>query len=158
MALFYHIGRILLCATLALQGLYIIGLLPNSNSSALQASMIKGIRNFNEATGNAIPKEIVGEVLKHIYAVSGLIGGLLLTAVFNVLSSSKFWIKMNILGLVLLTLVLGVPYNVINGKADPLDPTDKTLFHTYANLALIGGLLYYHSTVGSVRVERIKRD
>jgi len=155
MALFYHIGKIFLCVALTLQGLYVLGLIPGQEKDALTRSMNKGIQNFQTFTNFHHP--ILDQVKTNLALISQAIGGLLALAALNVLFSSRFVIKLNILGLLLLTFFIGVPYSVFQGKS-PLDPTDKTLFHFYANLALIGGLIYFHSVSAPVERRKEKSD
>lgn len=155
MALFYHIGKIFLCVALTLQGLYVLGVLPNQDRDALSRSMNKGIQNFQSFTH--IHHPVFDQIKTNLALVSQAIGGLLALAALNILFSSRFIIKLNILGLLLLTFFIGVPYNVLKGNS-PLDPTDKTLFHFYANLALIGGLIYFHSVSAPVERRKEKSD
>ena len=156
MATFYHIGRLFLCLALTFQGLYILGLIPGQSATALTNSMTRGVNNLSTLV--PIPADIAKEIKNNIPYIAKAIGGLLSLALLNIFGSSRFLIKLNILGIVLLTIFIGIPYNVIKG-GNPLDPADKTLFHFYSNLAILGGLIYYHSAVGSGAVpEKRKRD
>jgi len=156
MGAFYHIGRIFLCLALTFQGFYILGLIPGQSNKALTNSMERGVNNF---AGLAhLPADLAKEIRTNVPYVAKAIGGLLSLAFLNIFGSSRFLIKLNILGIFLLTLFIGIPYNVIKG-GNPLDPADKTLFHFYSNLAVLGGLIYYHSATSSgVRAEKQKRD
>jgi len=119
--------------------------------------MTRGVNNLSSLV--PIPSDIVKEIRNNVPYIAKAIGGLLTLALLNIFGSSRLLIKLNILGIVLLTIFIGIPYNVIKG-GNPLDPADKTLFHFYSNLAILGGLIYYHSATGSgaVPVEKRKRD
>jgi len=152
MALFYHIGRILLCLAIALQGLYILGVIPGQTNRTLINSMTKGLINFQSIAH--LPPPIMKEIERNVSTIAYIIGGLLATAIANTFTTSRFIIKLNIVGMLLLTFFIGIPYSVLKGQVDPLDPTDKSLFHCYANLALLGGLLYFHSAATPVKAKR----
>lgn len=141
MGLTYHVGRILLCLALTFQGLYILGFFPNQ---PLLNSMKKGIPNFESNVGLSHP--FLTQAEKHLPTVVQVIGGLLAIAALNILATSKFIIKLNIVGLLLLTFFIGIPYDVFRGKVGFLDTSYKPLFHFYANMSIIGGLLYYYGS------------
>ena len=141
MALSYHLGRIVLCLALTFQGLYILGFFPNQ---PLLNSMKKGIPNFEHYVGFTHP--FLNYAEKNLPLVSQVIGGLLAVAALNILATSRFIIKLNIVGLLLLTFFIGMPYDVFRGKVNFLDTSYKPLFHFYANMSILGGLLYYYGS------------
>ena len=156
MATFYHIGRIILCLALTFQGFYILGLIPGQPNAAFVSTMKKGLNNFQSLTHIRSPifKTIESNITYVVYAI----GGLLSLAFVNIPSTSTFVLKLNIVGLLILTFFIGIPYNVINGKTSPLDSSDKGLFHFYSNIAILGGLIYYHSATTPQRSSGLKQD
>ena len=146
MALFYHIGRIFLCIALTLQGLYILGVIPGQSNTALVKTMRKGLNNFQAVTHLNHPA--FKTIDQNIPYITFAIGGLLVIAAVNAIRTNRTVIKLNILGLFLLTLFIGIPYDVIRGQVSPLDAANKGLYHFYSNLALLGGLFYFHSASG----------
>ncbi len=135
----YQLGRIILCLALTFQGLYVMGYLPNK---ALLGTMTRNLKTFQSFSGTYHPYLTSAE--KNIDLVAKGIGILIALSALNILATSKFIIKLNIVGLLALTFFIGFPYQALAGKSDWFDPADKSLFHLYANLAIIGGLLYYH--------------
>lgn len=151
MAFIYHLGRALLCLALTFQGLYVMGFI---KGDVFQRPMADGLKNFQKSTG--FYHLIFTQLAENMKPVQQVVGGLIALAALNVLSTSKFIIKLNITGLILLTFLIGIPYKVLDKTVSPLDSTDKALFHLYANLALIGGLWYYHDTTAPSAVQSKK--
>jgi len=135
----YHFGRIVLCLALTFQGLYIMGFLPNK---PLLQSMSTGLKALQ--TNSGFYHEYLTLAGKNIPLVAKAIGGLIALAALNILSTSRFIIKLNIAGLALLTILIGIPYEVIKGKESFLSSSNEPLFYLYSHIALIGGLIYYH--------------
>ena len=148
MAISYHLGRIILCSALFLQGLYLTGVF---NNTGLISSMTKGAVQL----GNTIKLDssLNKGIQQNINLIAQFIGALICTSILNVIPTSKFFIKLNILGEILYSLFVAVPWNVIRGTGSLIDPSDKSLFHLYVNVAIIGGLIYWHSTTGRKRTE-----
>ena len=141
---FFHFGRIILCLALTFQGLYVMGFLQNK---PLIGTMARNIKTFQSFSGIYHPYLTWAE--KNTADVAKGIGILIPVAALNILATSKFIIKLNISALLAVTFLIGFPYKAIAGESDWFDPADKSLFHLYANLAIIGGLIYYHESSNS---------
>jgi len=146
MAITYHLGRIILCTALFIQGLYLTGVFQN-------AGMISSMGKGAQAFGNyfKLNKSHIALVQQNMVTIAQFIGALVCTSVLNIIPTSKFFIKLNILGEVLFSLFIAIPWNVIQGRGSILDPNDKSLFHFYVNVAIIGGLIYWHSSTEKKR-------
>lgn len=143
MGLTFHLGKTLLCSALLLQGLFIMGIIPNT-------SFPNAIQKGFELTGQSlrITKQPAYAIIsEHIPLIAKVIGGLLAAAGLNIIVQSRAIIKLNILALFVLTLLIGIPWKWIESKGSFFDPSDKAVFHLITNWGLIGGLIYWHSTI-----------
>lgn len=147
----FGVGKTILCLALFFQGIFLTGVIPNKG---ILSSMQKGVAQFQNGTG--IHHPVFKVIEQQIENVAIAIGALLCLAIFNIVSNSRFIIKMNMLGITLLTIFIGIPWRVFQRKTNPIDTTDKALNHFYINLAILGGLIYYHS-VTSIHVTKTNK-
>ena len=155
MSLHFHLGIRVLSLALFFQGLFIYGVF---NNQAIISTMLSSIEDLQSQLQI---KSLVLEIMKNqISNISKAIGLLFILAGYNILKPSRLVFKANILGLIFLTLFVGIPWRVIKKEATPLDLNDKNLFHLYMNLAMIGGIVYwlFSTKVHRVVLRRPMRD
>ena len=145
MGLTFTLGKLLIITALVLQGLYIAGYLPNQ-------SMLKAVEAGWTKTGQSLrisSHPLHKTVAQNLALICQAIGGMIALAALNLFANSRAILKLNILGEVLLTFLIGVPWNWIESKGSLFDPNDRNVFHLVTNWSIIGGLWYWHSCIRS---------
>jgi hypothetical protein len=149
----FQLAKLILISALVFQGLYLLGFFGNNTISS---DLEKGLDQYKKKL--KLPAEAINLAKSQSKVIAKGLGAMILLVIFNLIANSKLVLKVVILGEFLLTLFVGVPWSLIAGDSTILNTSDKNLQHLLVNLAIIGGLLYWHSCCSKTTEARVPSE